>query len=90
MLWTDDNGHWTNSVRTARNGDYYDPSTKELYDYIESQTDKYDCWDAVDNEVYIQLADCCGLDRGDYSDTQEFMDACLKVIKEDAAEPKGK
>lgn len=83
MFWTDGNGNWTNSVETAKNGNYYDPSARELYDFIESQTDEYDSWDAVDDEMYIQLADCCGLDRSDYNYTQDFMDDCLKVIEKE-------
>ena len=83
MFWTDGNGNWTNIVDNSKNGNYYDLSARELYDFIESQTDEYDSWDAVDDEMYIRLADCCGLDRGDYNNTQEFMDDCLKVIEKD-------
>lgn len=81
MLWTDGNGHWTNSVRTARDGNYYYPSARELYDYIDEKTDKVQSWDAVDDDAYDQLANACGVDIDKCEDTQVFMDKCYKVIK---------
>lgn len=81
MLWTDSNGHWTNSVRIARDGNYYNPSARELYDYIDEETDKVQSWDAVSWEVYNQLADACGVDIDKCEDTQDFMDKCYEVIK---------
>lgn len=81
MLWTDGNGHWTNSVRTARDGNYYNPSARELYDYIDEETDKVQSWDAVDDDAYDQLADACGVDIDKCEDAQDLMDKCYEVIQ---------
>lgn len=83
MLWTDGNGHWTNSARTARDGNYYNPSARELYDYIEKETDKADSWDAVDNGAYDQLAYYCDIDIGDYDNREDLMDDCLLSIEKE-------
>lgn len=83
MLWTDGNGNWTDDVRTARNGNYYNPSARELYDYIEKETDKADSWDVVDSDAYDQLAYYCGRDIGDYDNREDLMDDCLLSIKKE-------
>lgn len=83
MLWTDGNGHWTNSVRTARDDNYYNPSARELYDYIEKETDNADSWDAVDSDAYNQLAYYCGRDISDYDSIDDLMDDCLVEIEKE-------
>lgn len=83
MLWTDGNGNWTDDVRTARNGNYYNPSARELYDYIDEETDKVQSWDAVDDDAYGQLAYYCGLDISDYDNREDLMNDCLSSIEKD-------
>ena len=73
MLWTDGNGNWTDDVRTARNGNYYNPSARELYDYIDEETDKVQSWDAVDDDAYDQLDYYCGLDIGDCDSRDDLL-----------------
>lgn len=86
MLWTDGNGHWTNNVRTARDGNYYYPSARELYNWIDEKTDETNSWDAVPWEAYDYLCDLCGVDIDECEDTQVLMDKCLAEIEKEEKE----
>lgn len=83
MLWVNDNGEFTNSAKYARENNCITPSARELYDYIEQETDKTGSWDAVDWDAYDQLARYCGIDIDEYDNTEEFMEDCLKSIEEE-------
>lgn len=62
---------------------YYNPSARELYDYIDEETDKADSWDVVDSDAYDQLASMCDVDVNEYDNAEDLMNACLKVIEEE-------
>ena len=64
-----------------RHGECQLPEPEELYNWIDTETDKYDQWDAVPWEAYNQLADACGVDIDKCEDTQDFMDKCYEVIQ---------
>ena len=70
-------------AKWMKDSDFYLPEPEELYNWIDTETDKYDQWDAVPWEVYDQLADACGVDMDKCEDTQDLMDKCYKVIQKE-------
>lgn len=83
MIYTNGKEFRTYARWMRESNDYYLPDARELYDWIESETDKYDQWDAVPWEAYDQLADACGVDMDKCEDTQDLMNKCYKVIEEE-------
>lgn len=68
-------------AKWMKDSGFYLPEPEELYNWIDTETDKYDQWDAVPWEAYDQLADACGVDIDKCEDTQDFMDKCYEVIQ---------
>lgn len=64
-----------------KDSDFYLPEPEELYNWIDTETDKADQWDAVPWEAYNQLADACGVDIDKCEDTQNSMYKCYEVIQ---------
>lgn len=83
MIYTNGKEFRTYARWMRESNDYYLPDARELYDWIESETDKYDQWDAVPWESYDQLASMCDVDINEYDNTEDLMNACLKVIEEE-------
>lgn len=69
-----------NDERKALLKEYHQPDAKELYDYIERQTDKTGTWDAVGFECYDALAYMLDIDTSSDYDCGGFMDACKKAL----------
>ena len=63
--------------------EYHEPEARELYDWIEEETDKKGQWDAVPWEAYDYLCDLCGVDEDECEDTQDLMDKCLAEIEKE-------
>lgn len=83
-IYTDGNGYWTFDWKEARKRDCYLPDARELYNYIDSETDKYDQWDAVAPDVFEQLADTLDIDIDSFDgDTDAFMAACRDKIEQE-------
>ena len=76
--------------RVALDEEYHEPEARELYDWIEEETDKVDQWDAVPWEAYDFLCDLCGVDGDECEDQQDLMDKCLAEIEKEEAEAKKK
>lgn len=70
--------------------EYHEPEARELYDWIEEETDKKDQWDAVPWEAYDYLCDLCGVDEDECEDPQDLMDKCLAEIEKEEALTKKK
>ena len=76
--------------RVALDAEYHEADARELYDWIEEETDKKDQWDAVPWEAYDFLCDLCGVDGDECEDPQDLMDKCLAEIEKEEAEAKKK
>ena len=89
IYFNDDHTKYVISQRVNLN-EYHEPEARELYDWIEEETDKKDQWDAVPWEAYDHLCDLCGVDEDECEDTQDLMDKCLAEIEKEEAEAKKK